>query len=391
MIEEKNNNHREYFYKKYQSSNIFNTDLSSKSIEKIAPITPKPTEREYNKKFEPNYKTYTPYERYINQFYEKDESKIKKLLDERKRANLIKKNNEKLKRSRNKSASGRFFTEFFGNKVFNKTKERIKNEKIKRNDSFYEKRLVYASKENNKKLNINTSKSFSQLKKYQNNLSNIFFDKTKKINLNNLENNIISNISTESSEKKNLTMKNKKIKRSILPSKFDWKTVNTEIASKSYIENSKKKSDKKIYNTKPKEFEKIISDYSKTPYKEKRENSKKIQPDKDHLKYEIIGNKDLFLKLDSINIKKMFSEQGIHIYNFDGSVTHNDFTTKGKITFNLRRDKEEKGFEKKFETICKKINSYGVKLNEIKSNNNLYKKIRQATPGKELKNRKKEK
>ena len=42
-----NISHRKIFYKKYKSSDIFNTDLSIS--ENIAPITPKPNERKYNK------------------------------------------------------------------------------------------------------------------------------------------------------------------------------------------------------------------------------------------------------------------------------------------------------------------------------------------------------
>ena len=128
-----------------------------------------------------------------------------------------------------------------------------------------------------------------------------------------------------------------------------------------------------------------MSDNTFSPYKEKRENYKKIEPDKDHYKYEIIGNKNLFLKLEPITIKRMFLDNGIHIYNLIGDITNNDLNNEGKVTFNLRKDKNDKSFDKKFENICQKINSYGVKLNEVISNNNLYKKIRDATPGKELK------
>ena len=81
----------------------------------------------------------------------------------------------------------------------------------------------------------------------------------------------------------------------------------------------------------------------------------------------------------------MFLDNGIHIYNLCGDITNNDLITQGKVTFNLRKDKNDKSFDKKFENICQKINSYGVKLNEVITNTNLYKKIRDATPGKELK------
>ena len=69
----------------------------------------------------------------------------------------------------------------------------------------------------------------------------------------------------------------------------------------------------------------------------------------------------------------MFLDNGIHIYNLYGDITNNDLITQGKVTFNLRKDKNDKSFDKKFENNCKKINSYGVKLNEVITNTNLYK------------------
>ena len=164
--------------------------------------------------------------------------------------------------------------------------------------------------------------------------------------------------------------------------------MNTEIATKKYIENTRNIKDKKIYKSKPKNFLKIISDNNITPYKEKTENSKKIFPDKDHYKYEIIGKKELFNKLEPIIIKKMFLKEGIHIYNIDNNITNNDLIVQGKVTFNLRKDKNDINFNKKFNYICNEINSYGVKINEVIVNNNLYKKIRKATPGKNLKKKK---
>ena len=81
----------------------------------------------------------------------------------------------------------------------------------------------------------------------------------------------------------------------------------------------------------------------------------------------------------------MFLKEGIHIYNIDNNITNNDLIVQGKVTFNLRKDKNDINFNKKFNYICNEINSYGVKINEVIVNNNLYKKIRKATPGKNLK------
>ena len=55
----------------------------------------------------------------------------------------------------------------------------------------------------------------------------------------------------------------------------------------------------------------------------------------------------------------------------------------------MRKDQNDETFKKKFDNISKEINSYGVKLKEVQINNNLFKKPRKATPGKELLNRKK--
>ena len=381
MTEEGSYSQKDYYYKKYKSSNIFNTD--SNLNENIPLITPKPTEREYNKKFEPNYKIYSPYEMYLNQFCELDEKKIKKLYDEKKHKEFIKdmeKKSKNFKIKRNYSATGRYFNEFFGDKYYNNNKNKYKKNKINRINSFYETRSINIKKDNNNNIKNITSRSFSQQKKFQSNLSNIFFEKPKNFKFQRKENLTLNN-SRENIERP----KNKNIKKSLLPYKYDWTVLNTEIATKKYIENTRNIKDKKIYKSKPKNFLKIISDNNITPYKEKTENSKKIFPDKDHYKYEIIGKKELFNKLEPIIIKKMFLKEGIHIYNIDNNITNNDLIVQGKVTFNLRKDKNDINFNKKFNYICNEINSYGVKINEVIVNNNLYKKIRKATPGKNLK------
>ena len=389
MEEGKNNNQREDYYHKYHSSNIFNTDITSKMNVNIPKITPKPTEREYTKKFEPNYKNSSAYETYIRNFYEIDDKEIKQLYEERKKKKelenkKIKSRNEQL--NRNYSATARYYTEFFGEK-YNKEKE-IKKRKINRTNSFYEISSFQFPKDTKNKLNYSTTRDYSSQKKFESNLSNIFFQtpKTykykKPLNLQK-ENNLL----TENSEKYLKASRNRQ--KAILPYKFDWTKTNTEIACKTHIENCKNLQDKQIYNSRPKEFIKEIYDNTKTPFKEKRENYNKILPDKDHYKFEVIGNKDIFLKLDPISIKRMFLKEGIHIYNFDNNVTHNDISTNGKFTFHLRKDQNDETFKKKFDNISKEINSYGVKLKEVKINHNLFKKIRKGTPGKELLNRKK--
>ncbi len=387
MENEDNNgniSHRKIFYKKYKSSDIFNTDLSIS--ENIPPITPKPNERKYNKIFEPQYNTLSSYEMYLKQFYIKDNSKIKKLSTEKKYNNFInhmRKKSDNYQMKRNYSATGRYFSEFFGEKYYHNNKDKYKKNKLKRINSFYEIRSIKFPKENinnNNNLKNLTSRTFSQEKKFESNLSNIFFDKPKNLKYKKPE--IINN---KSLEKENINLTRNKIPKLNLPYKYDWKYLNTEIATKKNIQNYKELKNKKIYNSKPKDFTKETSDNTFSPYKEKRENYKKIQPDKDHYKYEIIGHKNLFLKLEPITIKRMFLDNGIHIYNLCGDITNNDLITQGKVTFNLRKDKNDKSFDKKFENICQKINSYGVKLNEVITNTNLYKKIRDATPGKELK------
>lgn len=98
MEEGKNNIQREDYYHKYHSSNIFNTDITSKMNVNIPKITPKPTEREYTKKFEPNYKNSSAYETYIRNFYEIDDKEIKQLYEERKKKKELE--NKKIKKKK---------------------------------------------------------------------------------------------------------------------------------------------------------------------------------------------------------------------------------------------------------------------------------------------------
>ena len=389
MEEGKNNIQRENYYQKYYSSNIFNTDITSKMNVKIPKITPKPTEREYTKKFEPNYKNSSAYETYIKHFYQIDDKEIKQLFEDRKKKKELENKEIRSRNSqlnRNYSATARYYTEFFGEK-YNKDKE-LKRRKINRTNSFYEISSFQFPKDTKDKLNYSTTRDYSSQKKFESNLSNIFFQKPKEFKYKKpLNLKLENNLQAENSEKYLKTTRN--IQKATLPYKFDWTRTNTEIASKTHIENNKNLKDKQIYNSRPKEFIKEIFDNSKTPFKERRENYNKIQPDKNHFQFEVVGDKDIFLKLDPISIKRMFLKEGIHIYNFDDNVTHNDLSTNGKFTFHLRKDQNDETFKKKFDSISKEINSYGVKLKEVQINNNLFKKPRKATPGKELLNRKK--
>ena len=385
-----NNNQREDYYHKYYSSNIFNTDITSKMNMKMPKITPKPTEREYTKKFEPHYKNLSAYETYMKHFYQIDDKEVKNLFEERKKKKELENKEIRSRNSqlnRNYSATARYYTEFFGEK-YNKDKE-LKRRKINRTNSFYENCSFQFPKDIKNKLNCSTTtRDYSSQKKFESNLSNIFFQKPKEFKYKKpLNLKLENNLQAENSEKYLKTTRN--IQKATLPYKFDWTRTNTEIASKTHIENNKNLQDKQIYNSRPKEFIKEIYDNTKTPFKERRENYNKIQPDKDHYKFEVIGNKDIFLKLDPISIKRMFLKEGIHIYNFDDNVTHNDLSTNGNFTFHLRKDQNDETFKKKFDSISKEINSYGVKLKEVQINNNLFKKPRKATPGKELLNRKK--
>jgi hypothetical protein len=157
MEEGKNNIQRESYYQKYYSSNIFNTDITSKMNMKMPKITPKPTEREYTKKFEPHYKNLSAYETYMKHFYQIDDKEVKNLFEERKKKELenkeIRSRNSQL--NRNYSATARYYTEFFGEK-YNKEKE-IKKRKINRTNSFYEISSFQFPKDTKDKLNYSTT------------------------------------------------------------------------------------------------------------------------------------------------------------------------------------------------------------------------------------------
>jgi hypothetical protein len=326
----------------------------------------------------------------MKHFYQIDDKEVKNLFEERKKKKELENKEIRSRNSqlnRNYSATARYYTEFFGEK-YNKDKE-LKRRKINRTNSFYENCSFQFPKDIKNKLNCSTTtRDYSSQKKFESNLSNIFFQKPKEFKYKKpLNLKLENNLQAENSEKYLKTTRN--IQKATLPYKFDWTRTNTEIASKTHIENNKNLQDKQIYNSRPKEFIKEIYDNTKTPFKEKRENYNKILPDKDHYKFEVIGNKDIFLKLDPISIKRMFLKEGIHIYNFDDNVTHNDLSTNGKFTFHLRKDQNDETFKKKFDSISKEINSYGVKLKEVQINNNLFKKNRKVPHGKELLNRKK--
>ena len=207
------------------------------------------------------------------------------------------------------------------------------------------------------KINFYKSNIFNDTEKSK--LNETFEPKTERKNINSNNNN-------------NNNIK-KHIKKDIeyLP-KLDWQNATTEIWTKGMEESEEYKKNKNDNNNYPKKnlLNKLNSN----------DSSDKIFSENINKKYNGITENfrvnNLF-EIDGINnnknfnidfVKKIFSKNGLHFF---GEKVDSEFSNDGKAKFYVRKDVEDKNYEKKIEKALKEVKiEEGFDVKEIKNKNN---------------------
>ena len=206
------------------------------------------------------------------------------------------------------------------------------------------------------KINFYKSNIFNDTEKSK--LNETFEPKTERKNIKNNNNNNIK----------------KHIKKDIeyLP-KLDWQNATTEIWTKGMEESEEYKKNKNDNNNYPKKnlLNKLNSN----------DSSDKIFSENINKKYNGITENfrvnNLF-EIDGINnnnknfnidfVKKIFNKNGLHFF---GEKVDSEFSNDGKAKFYVRKDVEDKNYEKKIEKALKEVKiEEGFDVKEIKNKNN---------------------
>ena len=147
----------------------------------------------------------------------------------------------------------------------------------------------------------------------------------------------------------------------------------------------------------PNDITKLFYTKSNNPVRNMRIKKNEInKDDKDYftLEFQFQNNNDLkeldlssMDKLSQKNIKEIFYNNGLHIYNINEDKMNNLFTNK-KLEAKLRKEKNNKNFDNNYKNVINALEKKGIKVDKIQiSNRNGYqnkkivKKKRKGTPG----------
>ena len=394
-------------------SDILNTSTGYYKKENIFPITPKPNElKQKIKEFVPQYKEIKPIEMHYNNLLS-DQQKHNDLIMKNIKITQIKINPElesKRKRARtikdncydrrgNFSARKRHLLEFYGiekleklnsmeNLEFNNTtiKERRKNhnrslfiQPTKRlnlnninNDYFTNNSNTdrYNTIEDRDKENYNNN---IKEKEYEN-INDDFFDENiiiqntnhNKISRNRNDNNIFPyNISINSNEDYQNTINcvNNKDKM--------YRRIKTDINFPDLYNNNntrkieKKEKEKKNYYH-PKELSKVFYTQVNKPVKSNRLNKNERDNDEKELFNIEIRNSDSINdnpSADPKKIKEIFHKNGLHAYDFNEDGM-NILSREKKMEAKLRKNKKDENFERNYRKTEKELKKYNITINK---------------------------
>ena len=391
------NTERRSFYNKYRKSDIFaNPTLENTNTKQLL-------KNKVKDDFIPKYKNEnkTCIERYNEQLGFKSKTI--------KRSNT---NGDLLKKNRNKNLNLKA-SDIMCRDMYNNYD--VKTYNLKRNKSMFIKRTTNTKIKND---------ANSRIRKLDSMKSNIFFDKGKeKINNNNIMNlktdfkkeicNIDEKHDTKDYEKKAIE-KRVNYRHSNFTTNTDWKTSNTEshkknndklnksaYLRKSTFLNEEVNTDKNIRNTlclesnkKGEKFTNINSVNYDIISGKKYNNKNKLINLKNgnnninktnnnfQTEYYEISVKNNFDKTDVNKIKNAFANKGIHLFKIEEKSDNID-NKSGKITFRIRKEKEDKNYDEKISSLNNLISNKDMKLNKIdyKLIESKAKKTRQKTPG----------
>lgn len=188
------------------------------------------------------------------------------------------------------------------------------------------------------------------------------------------------NIYSESTASNESNSNRMKVNKAKLPTQFDWKYKNTELSTKEHIKRSRNKEDVVSIHRKPPDFTYITStnEVSQSYF---RIPKKKPDSDINSLDYTISGSKSTFNSIEPKMIKKMFTRNGIHIYDFNDSLDQHEWLNSQRVTFKVRKEDKDIAFNKKLNETKNELSSYGFKLEQVEDVPKKFNKKRDATPG----------
>ena len=332
-------------------------------------ITPKVNEKKCNVSFQPKFDETTAYQRYLKEYWnESNQLKDNKNYTTVDSSRTIERNEEPVITN----SVQRYIKNFYGDQYLNKEDE-FRREKMKRSKSVYQRRTRMDDNEDDE-LN---AKKIKVIALQSNIFNNPSFIKQPPAEEKQIEEDNIYSESTASNESNSNRMKVNKAK---LPTQFDWKYKNTELSTKEHIKRSRNKEDVVSIHRKPPDFTYITStnEVSQSYF---RIPKKKPDSDINSLDYTISGSKSTFNSIEPKMIKKMFTRNGIHIYDFNDSLDQHEWLNSQRVTFKVRKEDKDIAFNKKLNETKNELSSYGFKLEQVEDVPKKFNKKRDATPG----------
>ena len=332
-------------------------------------ITPKVNEKKCNVSFQPKFDETTAYQRYLKEYWnESNQLKDNKNYTTVDSSRTIERNEEPVITN----SVQRYIKDFYGDQYLNKEDE-FRREKMKRSKSVYQRRTRMDDNEDDE-LN---AKKIKVIALQSNIFNNPSFIKQPPAEEKQIEEDNIYSESTASNESNSNRMKVNKAK---LPTQFDWKYKNTELSTKEHIKRSRNKEDVVSIHRKPPDFTYITStnEVSQSYF---RIPKKKPDSDINTLDYTISGSKSTFNSIEPKMIKKMFTRNGIHIYDFNDSLDQHEWLNSQRVTFKVRKEDKDIAFNKKLNETKNELSSYGFKLEQVEDVPKKFNKKRDATPG----------
>ena len=332
-------------------------------------ITPKVNEKKCNVSFQPKFDETTAYQRYLKEYWnESNQLKDNKNYTTVDSSRTIERNEEPVITN----SVQRYIKDFYGDQYLNKEDE-FRREKMKRSKSVYQRRTRMDDNEDDE-LN---AKKIKVIALQSNIFNNPSFIKQPPAEEKQIEEDNIYSESTASNESNSNRMKVNKAK---LPTQFDWKYKNTELSTKEHIKRSRNKEDVVSIHRKPPDFTYITStnEVSQSYF---RIPKKKPDSDINSLDYTISGSKSTFNSIEPKMIKKMFTRNGIHIYDFNDSLDQHEWLNSQRVTFKVRKEDKDIAFNKKLNETKNELSSYGFKLEQVEDVPKKFNKKRDATPG----------
>ena len=392
------NKNKELLKNKLYQSDILNIETQYYKIEKIKPITPKPTETNRDiTEFVPNYKINMPYLKLSNNLFDNYQSKsisLNNLNFSLKRQNsevqILRKYNKTIRdncfdEKGNFSAKKRFRFEFYG-------KEGDYN--IINNQSYTKMKKKRSIKKRRKIGLRNMDKG--QLDKFDNvnNIGHQYYKRS--CNCRSNHNDEINNDDEYLYKKEMEYTPHEQIKKEIINqntlSNLEKKPIKLKSNNFTFSNLDVKHNDE-IHLTKYSSNIKTIKNKSNNKYYKNKNEQSESDDFYIEIKNENKSIKDNNIFIDQKRLKQIFLKNGIHIYNFNEDGI-NTFSGEGKIEAKLRRNKNDENFDKRYENVVRELYKINVKVNRrgLVFENCIYNKnskIRKGTPGKILKQRKK--